>query len=140
MRISDWSSDVCSSDLSSFNKDSLQLSDFQLPAAMPNPWLDEGGQSDLGKNSPQLLNPFRRRYLKVQSPHSEAASYQVIQALVGAPRAGWAVPGVEWISHVEQFNIDVDWALRLTVSPAEDVKRRNKRAEASLKDQYEQQE
>lgn len=123
-----------------FGAKPLQLSDFQLPTAMPNPWIDEGGQSDLGKGSPQLLNPFRRRYLKVQSPHSDAPSYQVIQALVAAPRSGWAVPGVEWISHVEQFNIDVDWALRMTVSPAEDVKRHNKRAEESLKDQYEQQE
>lgn len=111
----------------------------QLPTAMPNPWLDEGGQSDLSPTELKRFLPFNRRYLKVQSPHSEIPSYQVMQALVGAPKGGWVMPGVEWISRVEQYEIDVDWAIRLTVTPAEAVKRRNKRAEEQLMDQVEQQ-
>ena len=111
----------------------------QLPTAMPNPWLDEGGQSDLSPTELKRFLPFNRRYLKVQSPHAEVPSYQVMQALVGAPRNGWVMPGVEWISRVEQYELDVDWAIRMTVTPADAVKRRNKRAEEQLLDQVDQQ-
>lgn len=111
----------------------------QLPTAMPNPWLDEGGQSDLSPTELKRFLPFNRRYLKVQSPHSEVASYQVMQAVVGGPKGGWLMPGVEWISRVEQYDLDVDWAIRLTVTSAEIVKRRNKRAEEQLLDQVDQQ-
>lgn len=113
------------------------LARFQLPAGMPNPWLDEGGQSDVDRAS-QFL-PFKRKYLKVQSPYSDEPSYQVLQALVSGPKAGWQSPGVEWISAVDDLPMDVDWALRMTVTPAADVRRRNKRAEDALKDQYTQQ-
>ncbi|KDA07191.1 hypothetical protein DC31_00280 [Microbacterium sp. CH12i] len=111
----------------------------QLPTAMPNPWLDESGQSDLSPSELKRFLPFNRRYLKVQSPHSEAPSYQVLQAVVGGPKGGWLMPGVEWISRVEQYELDVDWAIRLTVTSAEAVKRRNKRAEEQLLDQVDQQ-
>ena len=111
----------------------------QLPTAMPNPWLDEGGQSDLSPTELKRFLPFNRRYLKVQSPHADAPSYQVMQAVVGGPKGGWVMPGVEWISRVEQYELDVDWAIRLTVTSAEAVKRRNKRAEEQLLDQVDQQ-
>lgn len=114
------------------------LTQFQLPAGMPNPWIDEGGQSDLTKG--QQFLPFKRKYLKVQSPYSEEASYQVLQAIVAGPKAGWRTPGVEWISAVDNLPMDVDFALRLTVTPAAEVRKRNKRAEDALKDQYSQQE
>lgn len=120
--------------LEGFNTPALELADFQLPAAMPNPWLDEGGQSDFPAKL-QRIGAFKRRYVKVQSPHSEQPSYQVLHALVGAPKIGWAIPGHEWISHVEQFDIDIDWAIRLTVTAAADVRRRNKNAENAIKDQ-----
>lgn len=110
----------------------------QLPAALPNPWLDEGGQSDLAKRA-QQMNPFHRRYLKVQSPHSELPSYQVMQALVSGPKGGWEMPGVEWISRVEQYDLDVDWAIRFRVSSAEHAKLRTRRAENNLNDQINQQ-
>ncbi len=122
-----------------FVEQAATIGDYQLPTAMPNPWLDEGGQSDLQNGSLAFANPFKRRYLKVQSPRSEAASYQVMQALVGSPRGGWAMPGVEWMSFVDQYNLDVDWAQRLQVTRAADVRKRNARAEANLADQYQQQ-
>lgn len=112
----------------------------QPPTAMPRPWIDEGGQSDLTRNSIRRHVPFNRRYLKVQSSHMDSApSYQVTQALVGSPKAGWQVPGVEWISRVDHYGIDVDWAIRMQISSAEVVKRRNKRAEEQLVDQEKQQ-
>ncbi len=111
----------------------------QLPTAMPNPWLDEGGQSDLSPAELKRFLPFNRRYLKVQSPHSDQPTYQVLQAVVGGPKGGWLMPGVEWISRVEQYELDVDWAIRLTVTSADAVKRRNKRAEEQLLDQVDQQ-
>lgn len=114
------------------------LTQFQLPAGMPNPWLDEGGQSDLAKG--QQFLPFKRKYLKVQSPYADEASYQVLQAIVTGPKAGWRTPGVEWISAVDNLPMDVDFALRLQISPAAEVRKRNKRAEDALKDQYSQQE
>lgn len=108
-----------------------------LPSHMPEPFLDEGGQSDLEHG--QRFLPFSRRYLKVQSPHSDEASYQVVQALASTPKGGWEVPGFEWISRIEQFNLSVDWAVRLTVTSGADVRRRNKKAESSLDDQIDQQ-
>ncbi|CAI9388043.1 MULTISPECIES: ATP-binding protein [Microbacterium] len=116
-----------------------ELAHFQMPSAMPNPWLDEGGQSDLPKG--QQFLPFKRRYLKVHSPYAdETSSYQVVQAMVAAPKAGWVSPGVEWISHVDQFPLDVDWGIRFTVTGADEVKRRNKKAETALEEQYKHQE
>lgn len=111
----------------------------RLPTAMPTPWLDEGGQSDLSPADLKKFLPFNRRYLKVQSPHSDEPTYQVMQAVVGGPKDGWRMGDVEWISRVEQYEIDVDWVIRMTISPAEAVKRRNKRAEEQLMDQVEQQ-
>jgi hypothetical protein len=110
-----------------------------MPSSMPNPWIDEGGQSDINPKGQQFL-PFKRRYVKVHSPYADASSYQVIQALVAAPKAGWVSPGVEWISHVDQFPLDVDWAVRFTVTGADEVKRRNKKAESALEEQYKHQE
>lgn len=112
---------------------------YPRPTSMPHPWLDEGGQSDVEKG--QRFVPYKRRYLKVVCPWSteEMPSYQVTQALVAGPRDGWQSPGVEWISFADQMPFDVDWALRLCVTPAADVRRRNKRAENDIKDQFEQQ-
>lgn len=116
-----------------------QLLSFQMPSSMPNPWIDEGGQSDL-KRREQFI-PFKRRYVKVHGPSmDDTDSYQVVQALVAGPKAGWRSPGVEWISHVEKLPIDVDWAVRMSVTAAADVKKRNKKAESSLEEQYKQQE
>lgn len=115
---------------------------FQMPASMPNPWIDEGGQSDIDPKSGQQFLPFKRRYVKIQGSSAvEEPSYQVVQALVTGPKGGWMSPGVEWLSHVDQLpNVDVDWAVRLHITPAEEVKARNKRAENALEEQYKQQE
>ena len=131
--------DTPAPDPASSRKGIAEVPATQLPTAMPNPWLDEGGQSDLSPAEFKRFLPFTRRYLKVQSPHSEQPSYQVMQAVVAGPKGGWLMPGVEWISRVEQYELDVDWAIRLTVTSADAVKRRNKRAEEQLLDQVDQQ-
>lgn len=118
-----------------------------LPAAMPKPWLDEGGQSDLvGPGTKALTSaarrfmPFNRRYLKVQSPYSDTPSYQVMMAVAAGPKEGWSLTKVPWISRVDQYpGADVDWAIRMVVSSAASVKNRNKRAEEQLMDQLHQQ-
>lgn len=112
----------------------------QLPAAMPTPWLDEGGQSDLVDAKVKKYLPFNRRYLKVLSPHSDEPTYQVMQVVVAGPKDGWSMNGVRWISRVDQYQgIDVDWVIRFVITPAAAVKRRNKRAEEQLMDQVDQQ-
>ncbi|WP_448812113.1 ATP-binding protein [Agromyces bauzanensis] len=101
------------------------------------PLLDEGGQSDVKRR--ERFVPFRRRYLKVESDRADVASYQAMLAVTGTPPGGWTFPGVEWISWVDQMGIDVDWAIRMQVVDAEQSKDRNRRAERTLDDQYEQQ-
>lgn len=108
-------------------------------AELAEPVLDEGGQSDLAPRSTERLAPFRRRFLKVSSPFSEQPSYQVLLALTGAPKGGWVVPGVEWLARVDDFAFPVDWAVRLQIASGQAVKRRNKSAENTLRDQITQQ-
>lgn len=114
-----------------------ERAEFTLPASIPAPTLDEGGQADVSKAG--RFAPFRRRFLKVETDLWGEASYQVMQRLAATPKGGWVSPGVEWMSFTDQLPLDVDWAQRITVTPAADVRRRNKRAETSLRDQYDQQ-
>ena len=58
-------------------------------AALGEPVLDEGGQSDLDPKSPARLNPISRRYLKVTDASSVAdteASYQSLICLLYTSR------------------------------------------------------
>ncbi len=109
-------------------------------AAMSSPFLDEGGKTDLNSSVFKQADILRRRFLKVASSYSEAPSYQVMQALGSVPKSGWLSPGVEWVSRVDQFDLDIDWAMRCTISTAAEVKQKNKRAEANIADQFDQQE
>ncbi len=108
-------------------------------SALPAPWMDEGGVSDHKRTSPEGMNPFKRRYLKVVST-SESESYQVLQAISGVPHAGVIFPGVEWLSFVDALPLDADWCVRLNIVSAEVAKNRLRKAESSLKEQYKQRE
>lgn len=112
-----------------------------MPAsAFVEPLLDEGGQSDLGaKIDPRRLNPFSRRYLKVSSPSHEGASYQQLLAMTAGPKGGWQVPGTEFLAIADDFDFSVDWAVRMSISAGQTVRRRNKNAENTLKEQMTQQ-
>lgn len=110
---------------------------FVSGAEFGDPWLDEGGMTELTKGA-QRVNPFRRRFLKVQSPHVDEASYQVMLAMTGTPPGGWMFPGVEWLSWCDQFPVEVDWAVRLHVYDSETARTKNKHAEQGLDDQIKQ--
>ncbi|CAM5535424.1 ATP-binding protein [Leifsonia shinshuensis] len=120
-------------------QDDLFEGSWASGSAFGDPWFDEGGKSDLPPKKAPIVNPFKHRFLKVQSPHRDEPSYQVMMAVTGTPAGGWVFPGAEWISWVDQFPLDVDWAIRLDVTDAATAKRANQKAEAALDDQYQQQ-
>ena len=108
---------------------------------VPAPWLDEGGRSDRDpKDRTSKANPFRDRFIKVASEATDGqASYQVLMALTGTPVGGFAFPGGEYISYLDRLPVDADWAIRMTISPASKVGRRNRRAETHLQEEVKQQ-
>ncbi|XAS69889.1 ATP-binding protein (plasmid) [Micrococcaceae bacterium Sec5.7] len=105
---------------------------IQMGSSIPNPWLDEAGQSDVGEG--KIRNPFERRYLKVAA--SDTPSYQVLQAVSATPKGGMMFPGTEWLYLADSLPLDVDFVLRLTITGADIAKRQNTKAEATLADQY----
>lgn len=104
----------------------------------PKPLIDEGGQSD-SHSKASRLNVFNHRYLKIQSDRATDPSYQVLLALSGSPSGGWE-EGLDWVGLIDELSVGADWAFRIRSISARDAKRRNKRAEANLDDQANQQE
>ncbi|MCA0296946.1 MAG: ATP-binding protein [Actinobacteria bacterium] len=105
--------------------------------AMVEPFLDEGGQTDLNKTERLTVNPFTRRFLKVQDPSTgvDEASYQSLLVISDVPDNGIPFPGGELIGRIDECGIAVDWAMRLHVRSAQDVMVENKRALAALNEQ-----
>ena len=105
--------------------------------AMVDPFLDEGGQSDLAKGDRLKLNPFTRRFLKVQDPSSLTgeASYQSLLVISDVPDAGMPFPDGELIGRIDECGIGVDWAMRLHVRSSAEVMVENKRALTALNEQ-----
>ena len=112
-------------------------------AALGEPVLDEGGQSDLDPKSPARLNPISRRYLKVTDASSVAdteASYQSLMVISDVPDGGMVFPGSEVIGRIDESGIDVDWAMRLSIRSSAAVASQNQRALRNLNEQYGQRE
>jgi hypothetical protein len=113
-------------------------------SALPEPLLDEGGQSDLDRKALKNLNPMSRRYLKVGQPavpgRAPQASYQALLVLADVPSGGMVFPGSEFIGRVDESGLDVDWAMRLQVRAGEEVASRNRRALVNLNEQFGQRE
>lgn len=108
-------------------------------AALGEPVLDEGGRSDVPGSWPGRWNPIGHRYLKVADASSVAAgdaSYQAMLVVADVPEAGMVFPGSEFIGRIDESGLDVDWAIRLTVSSAAGVAARNQRALRNLNEQY----
>ncbi len=87
-------------------------------AALAEPVLDEGGQSDLEGKAASRMNPLHRRYLKVSdaSAVDEAeASYQSLLVISDVPDGGMVFPGSEVIGRIDESGLDVDWAMRLSI-------------------------
>lgn len=112
---------------------------YTPPSVFPKPLLDEGGQSD-GGSKLSRLDLFGRRFLKVQNPRENTASYQVMLALAGTPLGGWEPLAVDWMARIDELGVNADWAIRFTTTRGRDAKNRNKRAESNLTDQMDQQE
>jgi hypothetical protein len=108
-------------------------------AALGEPVLDEGGQSDLDPRSFARLNPLHRRYLKVSDSTLVAdppASYQALMVISDVPDAGMVFPGSEVIGRIDESGLDVDWAIRLSVRSSAAVASANQRALRNLNEQY----
>lgn len=85
------------------------------------------------------MNPLSRRYLKVTDPVTGESSYQVSITLLDLPPGGLSFPGGEWMGRLDESGIEVDWAIRSTITAREKVMSANARALRELSDQYEQQ-
>lgn len=113
-------------------------------AAMPEPLLDEGGQSDLDRKQLRSWNPLDRRYLKVTQPNAvagtPAASYQSMLVLSDVPDDGMMFPGSEFLGRIDECGLEVDWAVRLTVRSSDEVAKSNRRALINLNEQFGQRE
>jgi len=132
-------------DLPTKNEDDLAaaLLTPKTSAALGEPVLDEGGQSDLNPKSPMRLNPIGRRYLKVTDASSvgEAeASYQSLTVISDVPDGGMVFPGSEVIGRIDESGLDVDWAMRLSIRASAAVASQNQRALRNLNEQYGQRE
>lgn len=110
---------------------------FSGGSILPNPVIDEGAQSD-SKSRLTRFNPVSRRFVKIQSTREDHPSYQVLMALAGSPKGGWE-EGADWLGRLDQLGVDADWVLRLNTIKAKDALKRNRRAEANLNDQMDQQ-
>ncbi|WP_425955266.1 hypothetical protein [Xylanimonas sp. McL0601] len=111
-------------------------------AALGEPVLDEGGQSDIGPRELARLNPVGRKYLKVSDAHTVddvEASYQSLLVVSDVPDGGMTFPGSEVIGRIDESGLDVDWAMRLSVKSPAAVASRNQRALRNLNEQYHQQ-
>ncbi|ACZ32438.1 hypothetical protein Xcel_3439 (plasmid) [Xylanimonas cellulosilytica DSM 15894] len=110
-------------------------------AALGEPVLDEGGQSDIGPRELARLNPVGRKYLKVSDAHAvddAEASYQSLLVVSDVPDGGMTFPGSEVIGRIDESGLDVDWAMRLSVKSPAAVASRNQRALRNLNEQYHQ--
>ena len=102
------------------------------------PVLDEGGQSDQSSKFARL-NAVNRRYLKVHDMREGTTSYQVMMALSGGPKGGWE-EDLDWVGAIDELGVNADWVFRIQSVKAREAKNRNKRTEANLTDQMDQQE
>ena len=116
-----------------------QLLTAKGSSALTEPWLDEGGQSDLTGNTFARLNPLSRRFLKVADAAAvtpDPASYQALLVVSDVPDGGMIFPGSELIGRIDESGLAVDWAMRLSVRPSAAVAAQNQRALRNLNEQY----
>jgi len=114
--------------------------------ALGEPLMDEGALSDVPEEGwrrgwrqrLRQLRPGERRVLKVIDADRDAASYQSMLVLAGTPDGGSLFPGSEWLGHIENAGVPVDWAVRMRNNAREAVLGRNRRAVTRLNEQFEQ--
>ncbi|MCO7219525.1 ATP-binding protein [Klenkia sp. PcliD-1-E] len=110
---------------------------------LPEPLLDEGGQTDQDRRTLRTLNPLANRFLKVGQPGAPTlapASYQALLVLSDVPSEGMLFPGSEFVGRIDESGLEIDWAMRLHVRSSAEVSKANRRALINLNDQYGQRE
>ena len=120
-----------------------QLLTLRAGMTLPEPMLDEGGQSDLSRTDRRSWNPLDRRYLKVSQPGRPdlpQASYQALMVLTDVPAQGMVFPGSEFLGRIDESGLEVDWAIRLQVLGSHDATLKNRKALVNLNEQYGQRE
>lgn len=110
---------------------------------LSEPYLDEGDISSLEtegltSTAKAHLALMKRRYVRVQGEVDDEPSYQQFCAMSLTPQGGFIFPGSEFVNIAAELPLDVDFCIKITSTPAERVKRRNRRAERNLSDQYKQ--
>lgn len=108
-------------------------------AALSEPLMDEGGQSDLDGKALSRWNPINRRFLKIQNTaavDAGDASYQSLLVVSDVPDGGMVFPGSEFIGRIDESGLDVDWAMRLHQRSSAQVAAQNRKALRNLNEQY----
>ncbi|WP_156807553.1 ATP-binding protein [Acaricomes phytoseiuli] len=107
---------------------------------LPEPVVDEGDSAELMQTSKapmRAVKLFNRRYVAVQAD-TYPTSYQCLGTLAVAPKSGFIFPGSEFVNVAADLPVDVDFALRITATPAASVRTKNKRAAKNIREQYSQ--
>lgn len=112
-------------------------------AVLAEPILDEGARTD--HEPAGRVNIMAQRVLKVIDVrggdiHDLPPTYQCLMAVADVPAGGMTFPGSEWLFHLDQSGMDVDWAIRLRINSREKVLARNRKAVKALNEQFEQRE
>ncbi len=108
-------------------------------AALSEPLMDEGGQTDLEGKARSRWNPINRRFLKIQDTaavDAGDASYQSLLVVSDVPDGGMVFPGSEFIGRIDESGLDVDWAMRLHQRSSAQVAAQNRKALRNLNEQY----
>ena len=104
------------------HRDVTEVGDWINPSScLPDPLLDEGGLSDMPDEKLPQTKLFKRRFLKVETGDTEP-SYQQFSIMGLTPQAGFVFPGAEFINFAASISHDIDFALRLVITPADRVK------------------
>lgn len=118
----------------------VEVEDWINPTSfLEDPVFDEGGLTDLVEADVVLPQRklFKRRFVKVETGDTEP-SYQQFSIMGLTPQAGFLFPGAEFVNYAASISHDIDFALRLVITPGDKVKAKNRRAERNIKDQYRQ--
>lgn len=107
---------------------------------LPEPVVDEGDSAALVASGPldsltARGKMLKRRFVRIETPDSDS-SYQQMAIMSLTPQGGFEFPGAEFVNLAAELPQDIDFCLRITSTPAEKVRARNKRAERNLNDQY----
>lgn len=110
---------------------------FNATGALMEPALDEGAMTDMPGDRLARQKILGRPYLKVDSVET-VPSYQQFGVIGSGPQRGFDFPDEEFVNIAATMPQDIDFCVRMTSTPAPQVKSKNRRAERNIKDQGQQ--